>query len=60
MIKLFIGITVFFWLMRFIAGCIYLIEGDYPRTQVVSRSLDIAATFIGAILAYWGMALLSP
>jgi hypothetical protein len=58
--KLFIGITVFFWMMQFIAGCIYLIEGDYPRTQVVSRSWEIIATFVAAVLAYWGMALLSP
>ena len=58
--KIFIGLVVFFQLVHFIAQAIYLIEGDYPRLQRISRPMDIAAAFLAGLIAYWGLSLLSP
>ena len=52
--------VVFFELVHFIANCIHLIEGDYPRHPRIDRTYDIAGAFVGAALAYWGLTLLSP
>jgi hypothetical protein len=59
-VKFFIAVVVFFELVHFIATSIHLIEGDYPRHQIIPRTFDIAGALVGAALAYWGLTLLSP
>jgi hypothetical protein len=58
--RLFIAVMVFLELVHFIAQVICLMEGEYPRLHRISRTIDIAAAFLAATIAYWGLCLLSP